>query len=587
MRVIATAGHVDHGKSTVIRALTGMEPDRWAEEQRRGLTIGLGFVWTTLPGVGEVAFVDVPGHEKFVPTMLAGVGPVPAVLFVVAADGGWMPQSDEHLAALDAFGVRHGMLAVTRADLADPAPAMADALTRIGRTSLGELPAVAVSARTGQGLDKLRAALVTLATQVGPGDPAADVRLWIDRTFTIDGAGTVVTGTLAAGTLRVEDQLVLAGSGERVRVRALQSLGKDLDVVVPAARVAVNLRGTARPSVGPGDALLTPDVWRRTDVLDAVLTGDDARQLPRELVLHIGSAAVRVRPRALGPTTTRLRLARPLPLRVGDRVLLRDPGRHRVAARADVLDIDPPDLHRRGAAATRAAELTALAGAPAVEQAEALLRRQRFLAPAGFRIAGLPVVGQPVSVLRADPTALAAALAQLPGTVRTWSADNPLAAGMPLDVLRQALDLPDLATTEHLVRDADLSLADGRVRPAVDPAALPPTLQAAVNTVRADLSSAPFVAPDTNRLAELGLGYQELAAAARAGQLLRVGNGIVLLPDAEQRAAEILATLPAPFTVAQARQALDTTRRVAVPLLELLDRNGITRRLTDGTRHLR
>ena len=142
MQVIATAGHVDHGKSALVRALTGMEPDRWAEERRRGLTIDLGFAWTKLPGGERVAFVDVPGHERFVPNMLAGVGPVPAVLFVVAADGGWMPQSAEHLAAIDALGITRGLLAVTRADLADPASAMAQALYGIGRSSLGQLPTV-------------------------------------------------------------------------------------------------------------------------------------------------------------------------------------------------------------------------------------------------------------------------------------------------------------------------------------------------------------------------------------------------------------------------------------------------------------
>src|SRR5271163_3939830 len=165
MQVIATAGHVDHGKSALVRALTGMEPDRWAEERRRGMTIDLGYAWMTLPpGDGRppgemLAFVDVPGHERFVPNMLAGLGPVPAVMFVVAADGGWMPQSAEHLAAVDALGVRHGLLVVTRADLADPGPATRRALAEIATTSLGDVEAIAVSAVTGQGLDELRAAL--------------------------------------------------------------------------------------------------------------------------------------------------------------------------------------------------------------------------------------------------------------------------------------------------------------------------------------------------------------------------------------------------------------------------------------------
>src|SRR4051812_33388398 len=194
MYVVATAGHVDHGKSTLVRALTGMEPDRWAEERRRGMTIDLGFAWTTLGSGATVAFVDVPGHERFVPNMLAGVGPAPAALVVVAADEGWMPQSAEHLAALDALDVRHGLLAVTRADLADPGPALRRARAEIAATSLGAVPAVAVSGVTGAGLDELRTALDTLVAGLPPSDVGAPVRLWVDRSFTIRGAGTVVTG---------------------------------------------------------------------------------------------------------------------------------------------------------------------------------------------------------------------------------------------------------------------------------------------------------------------------------------------------------------------------------------------------------
>ncbi|HEX3650881.1 MAG TPA: GTP-binding protein, partial [Pseudonocardiaceae bacterium] len=162
MHVIATAGHVDHGKSTLVRALTGMEPDRWSEERRRGMTLDLGFVWTDLPGAGTVAFVDVPGHERFVTTMLAGVGPVPAALVIVAADEGWRAQTAEHVEILGSLDVRHGLLVVTRADLADPEPALADARARLARTSLAGCASVAVSAASGAGMAELRAALVRL-----------------------------------------------------------------------------------------------------------------------------------------------------------------------------------------------------------------------------------------------------------------------------------------------------------------------------------------------------------------------------------------------------------------------------------------
>ncbi|HYN92846.1 MAG TPA: selenocysteine-specific translation elongation factor, partial [Pilimelia sp.] len=331
MHVIATAGHVDHGKSTLVRALTGMEPDRWAEERRRGMTIDLGFAWATLPGGEVVAFVDVPGHERFVPNMLAGVGPVPAVLIVVAADGGWMPQSAEHLAALDALGVRHGVLAVTRADLADPRPAMAAARPHIAASSLGYVEAVVVSGTTGAGLADLRAALGRLVARLPGPDVAAPVRLWVDRSFTVRGAGTVVTGTLGAGQLRPGDELELTGAGRTVRVRGLQALGAPAARVPAVARVAANLRGVAREEVARGDALLTPGRFRLTGLVDVRLHGDAVATLPGSITVHIGSAAVRARVRPLGADTARLRLDRPLPLRVGDRALLRDPGRHHVA----------------------------------------------------------------------------------------------------------------------------------------------------------------------------------------------------------------------------------------------------------------
>ncbi|MET9111746.1 GTP-binding protein, partial [Streptomyces zhihengii] len=231
MRVVATAGHVDHGKSTLIHALTGTHPDRLAEERRRGLTIDLGFAWTDLPSGERLAFVDVPGHERFVPTMLAGVGPVPAVLFVVAADEGWKPQSAEHLAALDALGVRHGLLVVTRRDMADPGPATAEARDRIRSSTLGDVEAVAVSARTGRGLDGLRAALDRLVATLPDGNAASPVRLWIDRTFTMRGSGLVVTGTLGAGRISTGDVLTTARTGRPVRVRGLQALGEETAAV--------------------------------------------------------------------------------------------------------------------------------------------------------------------------------------------------------------------------------------------------------------------------------------------------------------------------------------------------------------------
>lgn len=580
MHVIATAGHVDHGKSTLVRALTGMEPDRWAEERRRGMTIDLGFAWGALPAGEVVAFVDVPGHERFVTNMLAGVGPVPAALMVVAADGGWMPQSAEHLAALDALGVRHGLLAVTRCDLADPQAATERALGEIAKTSLGDVEAVAVSGATGAGLDDLRAALDRLVARLPAPDRSAPVRMWVDRSFTIRGSGTVVTGTLGAGQLRTGDELELAGTGRRVRVRGLQSLGAAAAQVGAVARVAVNLRGVDRDQVRRGDALLTPASFQSTDLVDVRLHGDPVSDLPPAVTLHVGTAAVTAYVRPLGPDTVRLRLARALPLRIGDRALLRDPGRRHVAGGITVLDVVPPPLVRRGAATARAGTLATMDGR-ADERGE--LRRRGLARRGDLERMGIAVSTSPVAGdWHADPDHWKELRRRLIAEVTRHGREHPLETGAPTEALRQLLGLPDRALVEALVTPP-LTARAGRI--GLGPAtALPDGLARAIERIRADLTSRPFAAPEAARLAELGLGQREIGAAVRAGALIRVADGVVLLPDAIDNAIGMLTRLPQPFTLSQARQALDTTRRVAVPLLELLDRQGVTQRLPDGLR---
>ncbi|MCI0385458.1 selenocysteine-specific translation elongation factor [Streptomyces sp. CNQ085] len=585
MHVIATAGHVDHGKSTLVRALTGMEPDRWEEERRRGLTLDLGFVWTSLPGAGRIAFVDVPGHERLVGNMLAGVGPVPAVLIAVAADQGWQPQSEEHLAVLNALRVRHGVLAVTRADLADPGPVRDDALARIAETSLGKIEAVPVSAVTGAGVEELRAALVRLTAALPEPDRAADVRLWADRSFTVRGRGTVVTGTLAAGTLRTGDRLLLARDDRAVvRVRGLQSLKEEREEVGAVARVAVNVHGAGAEALRRGDALLAPGRWITTGLLDVRLHGDPADDLPRHLVLHAGSAAVPATVRPLGADTARLTLARPLPLRVGDVALLRDPGRHRIPAGITVLDVRPPRLERRGAGRARARELETAAGVPdGADQVRCrgLVRRAELRAM-GVRPPYEPVAGDWI----ADPGHWAGLRRALARAVEEHAARHPMDPGLPAEAARRALGLPERALVRALVAAGPrppLEHRDGRVYGSTARPRLPPRVREAVDAVRAELRAAPFRAPEAHRLAELGLTPNAVAAAVAAGELLRIGDGIVLLPGADDRAAALLARLEQPFTTSEARRALDTTRRVVIPLLEHLDASGLTARL-DNTR---
>jgi selenocysteine-specific elongation factor len=563
MWVIATAGHVDHGKSTLVHRLTGMWPDRLAEEQRRGLTIELGFAWTELYG-RQLAFVDVPGHERFVANMLAGVGPVPAVLFVVAATEGWMPQSGEHLAALNALGVRQPLLVISKADLADPRPAIEQARQRFAGTSLADPPVV-----LGTDLDRVRAELLALVDRLPEPDRDADVRLWVDRSFTVRGAGTVVTGTLAAGTIRVGDELEHAG--RRVTVRGLQSLGRDRMEAGAVARVALNLRGVDRQRIGRGDTVRTPGAWLDTTEIDVALRS--AGELHRQLVLHVGSAAVPVNVRSLGTVAARLRLTRPLPLRVGDVGLLRDPGLHRIAAGIEVLDVRPPQLYRRGAARARAGEL-----------ASGRVRPPDCARAGELRAMGVPATGHTVGEWVVNPQWWSGRREAAIATVQRWASEHDIAAGMPLEALRQQVGLPAAELVSKLIEGTGLQVAGGLVRP--PRAGLPPRVDTAVRTVEEWLAAEPFRAPEADELTGLKLGTRELAAAVRAGRLTRITDGVVLGPDAYDRAAAVLATLPQPFTVSAARRALGTTRRVAVPLLEQLDSRRITRRGDDGTRTL-
>ncbi len=589
MHVIATAGHVDHGKSTLVRALTGMEPDRWAEERRRGMTIDLGYAWTRLPSGPEVAFVDVPGHERFATNMLAGVGPVPAVMLVIAADEGWAAQTDDHVRALDALGVRHGLVAITRSDLADPRAAAGEASSRLANTSLAGIPALPVSGVDGTGLEELRRCLEVLVDRLPQPDPAARVRLWVDRCFTIRGAGTVVTGTLPAGTIARGDTLEL--SGRTLSVRGLEALGRPVTTVAGTARVALNLRGVAPDEVRRGDALVSPGAWHSTRLADV---RTDAARVPAELVVHVGSAAVAARARRLGgdggSSCVRLELGTALPLQVGDRVLLRDAGRRAIVGGATVLDPAPPQLRRRGAARARA---TALAGDDGIPDVRRELARRGAVRHDFLRELGVPTaVGDGDAVVVGDWLVAAGVWEEwrrrLQRAVDTRPAGTLVEDGVARAELLTALALPDDQLLSGLLAaSADLEERAGRVRRRGASAVLRADVAEAVRTLEVRLRSRPFAAPEQAELAALGLGRRELGAAGAAGVLLRLPGDVVLLPDAPAEAAVRLRGIPEPFTLSAARQALDTTRRVAVPLLEHMDALRLTERVDGGSRRLK
>lgn len=601
MYVLATAGHVDHGKSTLVNALTGMEPDRWDEERKRGLTIDLGFAWTTLPSGRELAFVDVPGHEKFLANMLAGVGPAPIVCLVVAADKGWQAQSSDHRDAITALGITRGLVVITRADLAPESVTATESQIRaeLRGTPLADAPVLTVSATSGDGIDALITTLDQVTAEAPAPDARARLRLWVDRAFTIKGAGTVVTGTLTAGTLRTGDRLRLVGetSDESTAVRGLQSRNSSAEVVAPSARVAVNLREVAADDIHRGDALITDDAWPIVEIIDVRRTmGQPLDEGVHGLMLHIGTAAVPVHMRPFDGDHARLTLERPLPLQVTDRIVLRSPGSRNVFAGVIILDVDPPELSRRGAGTRRARALTdrpetgdilaEVARRGAVERA----RLVRFGLTLPDAVEGVEEIAGGWLVHR--PT-LEKWVENAETIVKAKLAAEPLAAGVPEKALAEELrrvdpPLPGTGGQElvaAIASRAGLDTVKGMVRPPGHTADLGPA-EAGVAEVERRLAANPFAAPEADDLRELRLGARELAVAESAGRLLRLGDGVVVSPRTPAQAMRLLAGLDQPFTTSAARKALGTTRRVVIPLLEHLDGRGWTRRIDNTSREV-
>ncbi|MDG4763972.1 SelB C-terminal domain-containing protein [Solwaraspora sp. WMMD406] len=622
--VVATAGHVDHGKSSLLRALTAMSTDLRPIERDTGRTVDLGHVWTHLDDGREVSFVDVPGHRRFLANTLAGVGTSPVVMFVVAADEGWQPQSSEHLAVLAALRVRHGVLVTTKCDRATPQWAQADAGRRLAAAGLSDWPAVAVSARTGRGLAGLRKVLTEVLRRVPQPDQDAPVRLWLDRTFTVAGAGTVVTGTLPAGTVRVGDRMELGPDRRPVVVREIQRCGRAVPAAQGVSRVGLALRGLPAAVATRGWALMNPGhCWMSTCVdgwldrpagvdrsaaeqMGRSLGGRPRRpRLPARLRLHLGSAVTNARVRVLdaddGSLAVRLDFDQRMPLLVGDQAVLVDPGSagERIVGRLTVVDVDPPPLGRRGAAAARASALRDVATDPRNAWPLRLRNLMTVAQSQAMTGAAPPTDALSVGGWLLDPAhrdRLHASLVQLVGDAgRHAFAGSTVPAGHPAPVpgvpagrARSTLGLPDPRLLGLLLAPG-LAVVNDLVVPAGQQQRMPPRVATALDRLRAALrAGSGFDAPDADGLRRLGIDQSVLAAARRAGQVLVLGPTVVLPVEAERAAVEVLARLTQPFTVAQARIALGTTRRVAVPLLEHLDRRGWTVKCADGgTRRLR
>jgi selenocysteine-specific elongation factor len=566
--IVATAGHVDHGKSTLIRTLTGTDPDRWAEEKQRGLTIDLGFAQTILPSGRPVSFIDVPGHIRFLKNMLAGVGGVDACLFVVAATEGWKPQSEEHLRILSLLGISHGVVALTKVGLVDDEwheLARLDVADHLTGTFLETAPMISVDALTGVGVDELRSSLDHALETTPRAVDRGRARLWIDRVFAAKGSGTVVTGTLTGGALRVDETIDLLGPTVRrrsARIRSLQSHGATAEAVGPGHRVAVNLGGIAHDELARGDAIVHGARWHSTARVDAELTVLEAldHEVSRRgaFALYLGSGEYPVKLRILGTDAlppggtgaVRIHLPVALPLQPGDRFILRDHGRSVTVGGGAILDVAPLRAASKAKPSADPASIVETRGWVTLEDFD--------------RLSGGAVwSGRTVERAAVSESAYAATRREV---VEAIEAAGPLGLdpAMLSDRERAVIDgLGDLGVHREHGR-----LVIGEVRD-----------EFTDHPFRAALRASPFAPPDPN-----GVDRGELRELVRR-KLVIEQDGVYFAPEAMDQAAaviaELLSTHTDGVTVSEVRDALGATRKHVLPLLAWFDANGRTRRRGD------
>ncbi|MBA3431322.1 MAG: selenocysteine-specific translation elongation factor [Actinobacteria bacterium] len=623
MHVIGTAGHVDHGKSALVERLTGIDPDRFEEEKRRGLTIDLGFAWLELPSGHEIGIIDVPGHERFIRNMLAGAGGISVCMFVVAANEGWMPQSAEHLAVLDILGVDSGVVALTKSDTVDEETleiAREEVRENLTGSSLDGIPIVACSAITGDGLDDL---ITELDRAVSTAQPISDIgrpRLWIDRVFTISGAGTVVTGTLLGGQLATGVEIEVAPARRRGRVRSIQSHKKVVDTVGPGNRVALNLAGLERAGTERGDAVVLPEQWRPASRIDAQVHVLDAaamqarrsssnplrrstRARSREgggyvllekgaHLLYLGSAETPVRIKLLdaddlAPGTTglaQLYLRDPLPLARGDRFVLRDAGRELTLGGGIVLDPLAPKSSRNDERRLRTLER--LVGASSESALVALVEGEEQLGDADAAIrTGYTRSETPHGVVRLDHILVSRKKQdELSLTIRRTLASHhhsqPLERGMAKELLRTDVAL-EAGSFEALLKEMpDVVEERAFVRLESHSVALAPDQEALRDELVSLIERHGFAPPPAK---DLSTSVSLLKALTDSGELTRIGDFYLTARQATDARSRIRQHIEAngPVTMADLRDLFGTTRKYAVPLAEWLDATGATQRRGD------
>src|SRR5712691_1076716 len=640
MSCIGTAGHVDHGKSTLVKALTGIDSDRLAEEKERGMTIDLGFAWLQLPGGREVSIVDVPGHESFIKNMLAGVGGIDAALLVIAADEGIMPQTREHLAILDLLRVPRGIVVLTKADLVDAEwleLVREEVAEYLLPTTLAHAPIIPVSAYTGQGLPELLAHLEQMLNESQERQNITRQRLSIDRVFSLTGFGTIVTGTLLDGSFKTGQEVEILPQGLRTRIRNLQTHQHNVEVAQPGSRVAINLANISRTALSRGNVVALPGHLRTTMLVEThiSLLADAPRPLAHNTLVdfYSGSQEVPAKVRLLDveelqagqSAWVQLRLSQPCVVARRDRFILRIPSPSRTIGGGEVVDIQPR-YHRRFQPAVLNALETLERGSPGELVLAALDRRRSSMV--GVPLAGtLPrpralhglvgyeladIVKQsnlPIDVTqRTLETLLSERRVRQVGTFwfaqTVWEAlteeatrlvseqhqQYPLRSGLSKEEWRTRLNLSSKMATEVFAalqaegRLAEASTITGGI------IRLPnfvPSFTAAqeqqVEQLLLRFRASPYTPPGRAE-AEAMVGAEMLGALIEQGRLVKLGDGVLFLRETYDEAIAKLITYlreHGRFTAAEARDLLGATRKYVLPLLEHMDERRITRRIGD------
>lgn len=630
MRVIGTAGHVDHGKSTLVEAITGIHPDRLKEEREREMTIDLGFAWMTLPNGEEVGIVDVPGHRDFIENMLSGIGGIDAALFVIAADEGVMPQTREHLAILDLLQVQGGVIALTKVDLVDDPDwldLIEDDIRQIMQgTVLENAPIIRVSPKKKIGLPDLIAAIGECLAERPPRMDLGRPRLPVDRVFTISGFGTVVTGTLSDGVLRVGDELEILPGGLRGRVRGLQTHKRKEQVAIPGSRTAVNISGVNVDQISRGDVVTHPNQYQPTGRIDArVRILPDASSSLRhnmQVKLFVGAAEELARVRLLGSDELKpgeegwiqLEVDRPVVVVRGDRYIIRRPSPAETLGGGGVLDHHPTRRYKRFARDT----LTRLQALEAGTPGEILLQTLMGLGIAPLKdivsrsnldietvekaLAELNMMGLvvfPEAKGEADLTAMNTLIAsrtyweqistKATGEIAQYHRTNPLRRGMPKEELKSRLNLPPRvfnSLLSGLIADARVEEFGPLVRLPEHEIRFNARQQIAVDHLMERFWKNPYTPPTVKECQE-SVGNEVYLALLDLGRLIQVASDVVFSAEGYQdMLAQIkgLFTTQETVTAAQVRDHFKTSRRYALALLEFLDSQGITIREGDVRR---